>query len=183
MVEAEEVAAVGRSAEARGRERVAEPGCDDQSRASALRRRKRGASSNAIGRSRGGPSTKVHLIVDSKGLPIDFELTEGQRHESIGALPLIKRIRRRCVIADRGFDTDPFREVLFQQNCYAVIPSHPNRKRPIAYDDVLYRERNLIERTFAHLKQARRFATRYEKTLRNYAGVVAICCAIRWLRF
>ena len=36
--------------------------------------------------------------------------------------------------------------------------------------------------TFSLLKQARRFATRYEKTLRNYVAVVAIGCALLWLR-
>ncbi len=39
-----------------------------------------------------------------------------------------------------------------------------------------------IECTFNLLKQARRFATRYEKTLRNYSAVVALGCALLWLR-
>ena len=47
---------------------------------------------------------------------------------------------------------------------------------------MLYKERAAVECAFNLLKQARRFATRYEKTLRNYAAVVAIGCALLWLR-
>ena len=50
------------------------------------------------------------------------------------------------------------------------------------YDKELYKARSEVECTFSLLKQARRFATRYEKTLRNYASVVALGCALLWLR-
>jgi transposase len=182
LVEAREVEAAGwRTAGGRSG-RLVQPRRDDQPSAPARSWRKRGGSGEAIGRSRGGPSTKVHLIVDSVGRPIDFELSEGQRHESIAAIPLVYRVRPRCLIADRAFDTDPFRELLFERNCMPVIPPHPNRNRPWPFDKELYKERNVVERAFSVLKQARRFATRYEKTLRNYASVVAIGCALFWLR-
>ena len=54
--------------------------------------------------------------------------------------------------------------------------------RKILYDKELYKARSEIECTINLLKQARRFATRYEKTLRNYAAVVALGCALLWLR-
>jgi transposase len=62
--------------------------------------------------------------------------------------------------------------------CLPVIPSNGSR----ADDKELYKARSEIECTFNLLKQARRFATRYEKTRRNYAAVVAIGCALLWLR-
>ena len=64
----------------------------------------------------------------------------------------------------------------------AVIPPKANRKNPAAFDKELYKARSAVECAFNLLKQARRFATRYEKTLRNYSAVVAIGCAMLWLR-
>lgn len=69
-----------------------------------------------------------------------------------------------------------------QRDCEAVIPSNGSRAQKLPYDKELYKARSDIECTFNLLKQARRFATRYEKTLRNYAAVVAIGCALLWLR-
>jgi putative transposase len=63
-----------------------------------------------------------------------------------------------------------------------VIPSQGNRVRALPYDKHLDKSRSEVECTFNLLKQARRFATRYEKTLRNYAAVVALGCAVLWLR-
>jgi len=63
-----------------------------------------------------------------------------------------------------------------------VIPPKANRKSPPDFDKEQYKARSEVECTFSLLKQARRFATRYEKTVRNYAAVVAIGCALLWLR-
>ena len=63
-----------------------------------------------------------------------------------------------------------------------VIPSNASRAGKLPYDKQLYKSRSDIECTFNLLKQARRFATRYEKTLRNYTAVVALGCALLWLR-
>lgn len=88
----------------------------------------------------------------------------------------------RCLLADKAYDSDNFRAVLKVQHCHAVIPSNGSRAEKIAYDKVLYQARSEVECTFNLLKQARRFATRYEKTLRNYAAVVALGCSLLWLR-
>ena len=153
-----------------------------QPRAPALCRRKRGASSQAIGRSRGGPSTKVHLIIDALGLPVAFELTEGQQHDSQAAPVLIDRVAPVCLLADKGYDSNAIRAKLDAIGCKAVIPSTASRIPKLPYDKDLYKARSEVECTFNLLKQARRFATRYEKTLRNYAAVVTIGCALLWLR-
>ena len=68
------------------------------------------------------------------------------------------------------------------QGCSAVIPSTASRAQRLPYDKELYKARSEVECTFSLLEQARGFATRYEKTLRNYAAVVAIGCALLWLR-
>ena len=137
---------------------------------------------NAIGRSRGGWSTKVHLVVDALGLPLTFEITEGQRHDIVPAADLIERTKPSCLLADKAYDSDAFRLALEEANCQAVIPPTASRSSRIPYDKDLYKARSEVECTFGLLKQARRFATRYEKTLRNYAAVVALGCALLWLR-
>ena len=154
----------------------------DQSRTSARGGRKRGAESHAIGRSRGGLSTKVHLIVDALGLPTAFEITEGQRHDNQRAPALIARTAPRCLLADKAYDSNAIRAQLSAMGCAAVIPSTASRIPALPYDKALYKARSEVECTFNLLKQARRFATRYEKTLRNYTAVVAIGCAVLWLR-
>ena len=142
----------------------------------------KGAAQQGIGRSRGGLTTKVHLMVDALGLPTDFELTEGQRHDSQLAPTMIERNRPRCLLGDKAYDSDTIRAQLLAFECDAVIPPKSNRTQELSWDRELYKARSEIECTFNLLKQARRFATRYEKTLRNYAAVVAIGCAMLWLR-
>ena len=161
---------------------MAQPRQHHQPRPSTRRRRKRGGPAHAIGRSRGGPSTKVHLVVDALGLPIAFEITEGQRHDVTQAPALATRAESKQLLGDKGYDSAAFREHLASMNCVPVIPSKSDRARKIPYDRDLYKARAEVECTFNLLKQARRFATRYEKTARNYVAVVAIGCALLWLR-
>lgn len=124
----------------------------------------------------------MHLVVDALGLPLAFEITEGQRHDSRPAKELVARVLSRCLLADKAYDSNDFRSALDERSCVPVIPSNRSRAEKVPYDTELYKARSEIECTFALLKQARRFATRYEKTLRNYSAVVAIGCALLWLR-
>ena len=105
------------------------------------------------------------------------------RRRSIGpATELVARVSSRRLLADKAYDAGHLRDALGKQGCVAVIPSKRSRAGKFPYDKELYKARSEIECTFNLLKQARRFATRYEKTLRNYAAVVAIGCARLWLR-
>ena len=154
----------------------------DQSRSPAFGWWKRGADANGIGRSRGGPTTQVHLVVDALGLPVAFKLTVGQEHDSLSAPELIATVKPKYLLADKAYDVDALREQLRKQDAIAVIPPNVNRKSPAAFDKEQYKARSAVECTFNLLKQARRFATRCEKTIGNYAAVVAIGCAMLWLR-
>jgi transposase len=122
------------------------------------------------------------MVVDAFGLPLTFEVTEGQRHDSRPARELVARVSSRCLLADKAYDSNELRAALDEQGCLPVIPSNGSRAEKLPYDKELYKARSDIECTFNLLKQARRFATRYEKTLRNYVAVVAIGCALLWLR-
>jgi transposase len=147
-----------------------------------LRWWKGGPAVQGIGRSRGGATSKVHLVVDALGLPLAFEVTEGQRHDIVPAPGLVNRTRPRCLLGDKAYSTHGFRDHLDSIGCEPVMPSSSSWIDAPAYDKELYKARSEVECTFSLLKQARRFATRYEKTLRNYAAVVAIGCAMLWLR-
>jgi transposase len=109
-------------------------------------------------------------------------VTEGQRHDAVIAPRLIDRVHPNCLLGDKAYDTNAIRHQLADIGCTPVLGSNENRVRRIPLDTELYKARGEIECTFNLLKQARRFATRYEKTLRNYAAVVSIGCALLWLR-
>ena len=95
---------------------------------------------------------------------------------------LVQRTKPCRLLADKAYSTHDFRAVLAAMDCDPVIPSSSSWITPPPYDKELYKARAEVECTFSLLKQARRFATRYEKTLQNYAAVVAIGCALLWLR-
>ena len=120
--------------------------------------------------------------MDALCLPVAYALTAGNRHDCLSALPLIGSVQPTCLLADKAYDGDAIRAALAVRGAEAVIPPKANRNAPPDYDKELYKARSAVECTFNLLKQARRFATRYEKTVRNYASVVAIGCALLWLR-
>ena len=124
----------------------------------------------------------MHRVVDALGLPLVFEITEGQRHDLQPAKGLLSKAASRCLLADKAYDSNDLRDALLAQGCSAVIPSKASRAQRLPFDAELYKARSEIECTFSLLKQARRLATRYEKTLRNYAAVVALGCAFLGLR-
>jgi transposase len=136
----------------------------------ALVREKKG--SQAIGRSRGGLTTKIHALVDALGNPVELMLTPGQDHDLACAEPLIENADPDALIADKAYDADRFVEVLTQREITPVIPPKADRKIQRACDFALYCERNLVERFFNQLKHFRAIATRYDKLARNFlAGV------------
>src|SRR5260370_20387080 len=126
----------------------------------------------AIGRSRGGLTTKIHALVDALGNPVELMLTAGQDHDLACAEPLIENADPNALIADKAYDADRFVDSLTQREITPVIPPKANRKTQRACDFALYCERNLVERFLNQLKHFRAIATRYDKLARNFlAGV------------
>ncbi len=138
----------------------------------------------AIGRSRGGPSTKLHAIVEARGLPVEVLITPGQTSDYERAEALIEGRAGEAVIADRGYDADRVVELIERQGSKAVIPPHRHRcTKPRAFDAQLYRLRHRVEFFSNGLKRFRRVATRYDKTARNYLVMVQLGCIRIWTRF
>ena len=144
-------------------------------------RRKRGAAIQAIGRSRGGRTTKIHAIVDGACRPLAFCLSGGNVADITVAPALLATAPlSRSFLADQGYDARAFREQIVERGAIVVIPNNPTRKHPHSFDPLPYRQRNVIERMFCQLKDWRRIATRYDKLARNFASAVALAAAMTW---
>jgi transposase len=113
-------------------------------------------------------STKVHVAVDALGNPVRLIATAGQVADVTQGAASVSGIKAEHVVADKGYDSAALVEVIEAGGATAVIPPRSNRKEPRAYDEHLYKERNLVERFLGKVKHCRRVATRYEKTARNY---------------
>lgn len=141
-----------------------------------------GSEDEALGRSRGGFSTKIHLAVDSLGNPLTIKLSPGQDADITHAESLLGEHQPDAVLGDKGYDSDAFVATVEARGAEAQIPPKKNRVTPREYDQDLYRERNKVERCVSFLKQCRRVATRYEKRARNFLGMVLLATTMIWLK-
>ena len=141
-----------------------------------------GQAEQALGRSRGGFSTKIHVNVDALGNTLRFLLTGGQRHDITQAEDLIAGYEFERVIADRSYDSDDLLPRIAEQEAEAVIPPRKNRKEQRDYDKHLYKERHLVECFFNKIKHYRRLFYRFEKLYKRYLGFLSFGGALIWLR-
>jgi transposase len=139
--------------------------------------------SKTIGKSKGGNTTKIHMVVDSHGNPIKFDITAGNIHDVSVAADLLDGIEADNVIADKGYDSDALRDGIREMDATPHIPRRRNSKKPNSdFDRELYRSRHLVENAFAKLKHFRAIATRFDKLSRNYRSVVEIGCIFWWIK-
>jgi transposase len=159
----------------------------------------------ALGRSRGGLTTKIHLVADRRCRPVVFLTSEGQRHDVIAfttVLDLVSirrlgpgrpRTRPDWVLADKAYSSKAHRDYLAGRGIRAAIPikddqadarrrKGPRGGRPPSFDTVRYRERNTVERAVNKLRNHRGTATRYDKRDYIYRGTIAVTSIWIWLR-
>jgi transposase len=159
----------------------------------------------ALGRSRGGLTSKVHLAVDGRGLPISVLCTPGQAGDNPQLLPLLDAIRvpRRGpgrprkrpehVIADKAYSHPSTRRALRRLGIGHTIPEKRDQQahrrqrgsaggRPPKFDQTRYKQRNVVERCFNRLKQFRALATRYAKRAAYYRATLLLVSTVLWLR-
>lgn len=142
---------------------------------------KEAAAREALGRSRGGLTTKLHASCDALGNPLRLLLTPGQRNDITQAEALLDGYAADAVVADKGYDADWLVAQIEAGGAESVIPPKANRTEQRAYDRNLYADRNKVERLFNRLKHYRRVATRYDKLARNYLAFVEVACIITLL--
>ena len=163
---------------------MADDGLIDGSCTPACAWRPKKEGSQALGRSAGGPTTKIHLVADAMGNPVVFDLTGGEVHDVKKAPDLLEKLPKlgEFTLADNGYDSDPFRENISARNSTPVIPGRSLRKEKILYDRDIYKARHLVENAFCQLKQFRAVATRYDKLSRNFMGMVTLASIMIWVR-
>jgi transposase len=151
---------------------------------------------HALGRSRGGFGTKIHLLCDAQGHPLHFHLTAGQDHESTALETLLEGVdvensrgeaiaKPVALTGDKGYRAAWIDEYLLANGIRPVIPSKENEDRdcrPVAWDGEAYRQRNIIERLIGWLKESRRIFSRFEKTAKNFGGMLKMAFIQRYLR-
>jgi transposase len=154
---------------------------------------RKAAGAQALGRSRGGFSTKLHLRADAHGRAVAFHLTGGERHDLLGVGPLFERgaprtgkrgrpRRKKAVIADKAYSAARLPDALRRKRILPIIPSRSDQPDNPDFDRQSYRRRNLIERLVGKLEQFRRVAIRYDKPDPHYLAFVQIASAVLWLR-
>jgi transposase len=136
----------------------------------------------ALGRSRGGFSTKIHFLVNGSGKPLRAILTPGQAADSPQVPLLFDQLSPRFAILDKAYDTDAVLEFFQSQGTIPVIPPKANRVVQRDYDRDIYKERNLIERFIGKIKQFRRVFSRFDKYARTYLHFIHFACALISLR-
>jgi transposase len=153
-----------------------------------------GTENQALGRSRGGFSTKIHITVDGLGNPLRMHLTPGQRNDIVEAEALIIGYNSTYVIGDKGYDGDLYRtpysvagsddfiDVIEANGATAVIPPRSNRVHQRTYDEHLYKERHLVECFINKMKWYRRIFSRFEKLAVRYFGFLSFVSSLIWLR-
>lgn len=153
----------------------------------------RGGAEEAIGRSRGGLTTKLHVRADRQGRPVVMLLTAGHRHDTTAFERMLQgghvkgagrgrpRSRPHRIVADKGYTSQQVRRYCQQHGIAATIPTRRNQRKRPRFNQALYRERNQVERLFNRFKQFRRVATRYEKRGVNYLAMVTVAAVMMWL--
>ncbi len=155
---------------------------------------------HAIGRSRGGLTTKIHALTDQRQAPVAVRLTAGQAGDNPELVPLLDDLAGAyreagiCgqgvrLLADKAYSHPSTRSKLRSRRIKHTIPERSDqierRKakgsaggRPPAFDAEIYKLRNTVERGFSRLKQWRGIATRYDKYALTYLGGVLLASAV-----
>ena len=134
----------------------------------------------ALGRSKGGFTPKIHVMGDALGNPLNFILTGGQAADVKQAYTITEGVRAKYALMDRAYDANKLIAQLKQQGMIPVIPPKSNRKE--IRDKHIYKERNLIECFIGKLKQFRRIFLRFEKWAKNYMYFVRFAATVICLR-
>ncbi|MEF9908694.1 IS5 family transposase [Streptomyces sp. P5-A9] len=162
-----------------------------------------GLRDQALGRSRGGLTSKIHLACDGSGRPLSFVVTSGNTNDCTQFTTVMEairvprigagrpRVRPAHVLGDKGYSSKAIRTWLRRKNIPHTIPERADQTRnrvrrgsrggrPPVFDRTVYKQRNVVERCFNRLKQWRGIATRYDKTTESYEAAVTLASLLMW---
>jgi transposase len=134
----------------------------------------------ALGRSRGGFSSKIHLKTDFDGLPMAFHLTGGEVSDTTQlqiSLDIGPDIAPRVAITDKGYDSAANRAACRSRGIIPVIPHRENAPTP-RLSSITLQDPCRVEQTIGKLKRFKRIAMRCDKTSDSYGAFVAFACTL-----
>ena len=132
----------------------------------------------ALGRSRGGLTTKIFVVVDAVGRLIQGRVSAGPVHDITQASALLQGVPAKCAVADKAYDAVALREQIATLPARAVISPRANRRESIRWSKAVYRHRNLVERFFCRIRHFRHIATRYDKLVERFAAFISLVAAV-----
>jgi transposase len=150
-----------------------------------------------LGRSRGGFGSKIHILVDGYGTPLEAEVTAGQVHDSQRLEPVLKKVRvkqkrgrprsrPKRLAGDKGYSSGTIRSFLKDRGIEPIIPHKDNEKArhdpEVEFDKETYKRRSVVEQSIGWLKECRRIATRFEKLAINFLAMVKLAMVKRTLK-
>ncbi|MFB4197068.1 IS5 family transposase [Streptomyces carpaticus] len=164
---------------------------------------RKGGSDPALGRSRGGLTSKIHLVCDGRGRPLAFVVTGGNTNDCTRFTAVMEairvprtgpgrpRVRPDHVLGDKGYSSKAIRTWLRRKGIAHTIPERADQvrnrarrgsrgDRPPVFDRETYKHRNVVERCFNRLKQWRGIATRYDKAAESYKAAVTLASILMW---
>ena len=134
----------------------------------------------AIGASRGGKNTKVHVLINDRMQLLNVVLTGGHVHDSESAIALFKGItlKGKTILADKAYSSEHIRVFIAEHGAVACIPNKSNFRIKHAFDAELYKQRNIVERFFQRIKNYRHIATRYDKLAVCFENFVLLAASL-----
>jgi len=135
----------------------------------------------AIGRTKGGVNTKITALVDGLGRPLQVELATGNCAD-VKAAEAVLIPSGKQVVANKGYDSDKFRQAIMDQGSKPCIPPRKNRVHKVAWNRQWYKKRHRVENFFQRIKRWRRVGTRYEKLATNFLAFVQLAAILDWLK-
>ena len=140
----------------------------------------------AIGKSRGGWTTKLHLVAADARTALTVALSPGQAHDAPAGRRLLRRLEPERtglpLLMDRAYEGDETRQLALELGFTPVVPPKRHRVTPWPYDRQLYRKRNEVERLFRRLKAFRRVFTRFDKLDALFLGFIHFALIVEALR-
>lgn len=138
---------------------------------------------HAMGRSKGGLSSKIHMACDALGYPLGFIVTGANVSDFDQCKPLLDKHLNpgSMALMDKGYDSDAIRKRVNEKGGVAVIAVNASRSLKPDFDEHIYKERHKVENLFGRMKRYRRIATRYEKLYETFAAMVTLACIMIWL--
>ena len=139
-----------------------------------------GLKNQAIGSSRGGKNTKIHVLLNERMQVLNMVLTGGQVHDSEPVLELLGNFNLvgKKILADKAYSSEQIRWYLQQQGAIACIPDKANFRVKHFFDAELYKQRNIVERFFQRIKNYRHIATRFDKLALCFENFVLFAVSV-----